>query len=308
MGSTGLVIVAFLAIFLLIASGGLLLFYREAMLERIAKAIAPNEKPKETDFRSTLQQTGSNLGGVVGQFEKVLPKSAAETSVAQQRLIRAGYRDDAAIKLLYGTKALVPITLCLVVFLSGLAKDNGFFFYAAALGLGYLGPDFWLGWRIGQRQKKIRMGLPDVLDLLVICIEAGLSLDQATARTSAELAKAHPALSDELNIVVLEQRAGRPRSECWKNMADRTDVDSLRNLVSVLVQSEQFGTSIAKTLRVHSETLRTQRIQKVEEMAAKTTVKLIFPLVLFIFPSLFLVVLGPAAILMSESFKQLLTH
>ena len=154
----------------------------------------------------------------------------------------------------------------------------------------------------------IRRGLPDVLDLLVICIEAGLSLDMATSRTSEELMDAQPAICDELSIVVLEQRAGKPRADCWKNMAERTQVDSLRNLVSVLVQSEQFGTSIAKTLRTHSDTLRTQRIQKVEEMAAKTTVKLIFPLVLFIFPSLFVVVLGPAAILMSESFAKIFNH
>jgi tight adherence protein C len=118
--------------------------------------------------------------------------------------------------------------------------------------------------------------------------------------------QAQPAICDELNIVVLEQRAGRPRADCWKHLAERTDVDSLRNLVTVLIQSEQFGTSIAKTLRVHSDTLRTQRIQKVEEMAAKTTVKLVFPLVLFIFPSLFLVVLGPAMITMSDSFNSLL--
>jgi tight adherence protein C len=144
--------------------------------------------------------------------------------------------------------------------------------------------------------------LPDVLDLLIICIEAGLGLDQATARTAHELERSHKAISDELGVVVLEQRAGRPRSDAWRHMAERTDVDIIRNLVTMLVQSEQFGTSIAKTLRTHSETLRTQRVQSVEERAAKTTVKLIFPLVLFIFPCLFLVTLGPAAILMSESF------
>jgi len=177
--------------------------------------------------------------------------------------------------------------------------------YIAAVGIGFLVPDFWLGRQITKRQAKIRRGLPDVLDLLVICIEAGLSLDQATKRTTEELMSAQPAICDELNIVVLEQRAGRPRADCWKHLAERTDVDSLRNLVSVLIQSEQFGTSIAKTLRVHSDTLRTTRIQKVEEMAAKTTVKLVFPLVLFIFPSLFLVVLGPAMITMSESFQTL---
>jgi tight adherence protein C len=127
-------------------------------------------------------------------------------------------------------------------------------------------------------------------------------MDQATARTAQELTLSQPELCDELNIVVLEQRAGRARSEAWKNMAERTDVDSVKNLVSIMVQTEQFGTSIAKMLRVHSETLRTQRVQMVEEMAAKTTVKLVFPLVLFIFPAIFVVTLGPAAIVMMESF------
>jgi tight adherence protein C len=196
--------------------------------------------------------------------------------------------------------------LSILALASGLANNNPFFVYAIALGLGFLAPDFWLGRRISTRQASIRRGLPDVLDLLVICIEAGLSMDQATSRTAEELALAHPAVCDELGIVVLEQRAGRARSDAWKQFADRTGVDSVRNLVTVLIQSEQLGTSVAKTLRVHSDTLRTQRRQKVEEQAAKTTVKLVFPLVLFIFPSLFLVTLGPAAIIMAESFKRYL--
>jgi tight adherence protein C len=144
--------------------------------------------------------------------------------------------------------------------------------------------------------------------LLVVCIEAGQSLDQATLRTAEELHLGHRAITDELGIVVLEMRAGRPRIEAWKHFAERTGVDSIRNLVSVLTQSEQFGTSVAKTLRVHSETLRTQRRQKVEEQAAKTSVKLVFPLVFFIFPSLFLVTLGPAIITIADSFKTFLKH
>ena len=143
---------------------------------------------------------------------------------------------------------------------------------------------------------------------MVICIEAGQSLDQATVRTAEELRAAQPAISDELGVVVLEQRAGRARTDAWRQFAERTAVDTVRNLVSVLVQSEKFGTSIAKTLRVHADTLRTQRRQKVEEQAAKTTVKLVFPLVFFIFPSLFVVVLGPACIVITESFKTFLTH
>jgi len=298
-----IVFFAFIIAFLLIASGGLLLFYREQMVQRLTSVIFPEQKKE--NLLSTIQQSGFSLSGVVEHLEKIIPKSQAEVGVTQQRMIRAGFRNESAINVFYGAKVLVPAILCTILLVTGFANSNPVFMYIAAVGIGFLMPDFWLGRQITNRQAKIRRGLPDVLDLLVICIEAGLSLDQATKRTTEELMSAQPAICDELNIVVLEQRAGRPRSECWKHLAERTDVDSLRNLVSVLVKSEQFGTSIAKTLRVHSDTLRTTRIQKVEEMAAKTTVKLVFPLVLFIFPSLFLVVLGPAMITMSESFQTL---
>jgi tight adherence protein C len=297
------VFITFGAVFLLVASGGMLLFYREAMLERISDVINPQTKKQKT-LMGTIQQTGLSIGGVVEQFQNVLPKSQAEVSVVLQRLTRAGYRKESAVKIFYGSKVLVPLLLCALALVSGIGNLS-FFIYIAALGLGFLAPDFWLGRQISKRQKKIRRGLPDVLDLLIICIEAGLSLDQATSRTAEELRNAQPELCDELGIVVLEQRAGRPRAEAWRHMSERTDVDCVRNLVSMLVQSEQFGTSIAKTLRVHSDTLRTQRVQAVEEAAAKTTIKLIFPLVFFIFPSLFLVALGPAVISMMDSFKLL---
>ncbi len=296
-----LVIVSFCVVFLLIASGALLVFYRDALPQRIADAINP--RPKKRNVMSAIRESGLSIGGVVEHFEQVLPKSQAEISVALQRLTRAGYRNESAVRVFYGYKVFVPIALCAVALLSGLASLSPFFIYASCLGMGFLAPDFWLGRKIKNRQKRMERGLPDVLDLLVICIEAGLSLDQATARTAQELKKAQPELCDEFGILVLEQRAGRPRSDAWKHLAERTGVDSLRNLVSVLVQSEQFGTSVAKTLRVHSDTLRTQRMQAVEEMAAKTSVKLVFPLVFFIFPALFLVTLGPAVILMMESFK-----
>ena len=302
----GLAAFTFLFLFLLIASGGLILFYRPVMIQRISAVIAP--RPKQASIRGTLEHTGSTLGTMLGQFEKVVPKSKAEMSVVQQRLVRAGFRNDSAVSLFYGAKFVVPFVLCFLAFVTGIWRYSPFLVYMVALGLGYLLPDFWLGNRMAARQASIRRGLPDVLDLLVICIEAGLSLDQATSRTAEELAIAQPAICDELGIVVLEQRAGLPRATAWKNFADRTNVESVRNLVSVLVQSEKFGTSVAKTLRVHSDTLRTQRRQKVEEQAAKTTVKLVFPLVLFIFPSLFLVTLGPAAIKVMESFNKYLIH
>jgi tight adherence protein C len=299
-------ILTFFAIFLLIASGGALLFYREAALRRISEAINP--RPKERKLKETVREAGASIGTIVERFENLMPKSEQEVSIMRQRLTRAGYRDESAIKFFYGTKVLMPLLLAAVALFSGLGSRSPFLIYVLALGGGFLAPDFWLGKKIEKRQKKIARGLPDVLDLLVICMEAGLSLDQATARTTHELKSSHPELSDELGVLVLEQRAGCARADSWKHLSARTGVESLRNLVSTLVQSEQFGTSVAKVLRVHADTLRQQRIQMVEELAAKTSVKLVFPLVLFIFPALFVVTLGPAAIIMMESFSSLNNH
>lgn len=293
----------FFVVFILIASAGLLLFYREAMLQRISEAVTL--RPKRGNLASVLHQTGASLSGAMGHLERLLPRSQKEVSVVQQRLIRAGYRSESASNTFYGSKVLLPLVLCAVVAITGIGREDPFVMYVLALALGFLAPDFWLGRRIKARQDAIRRGLPDALDLLVICIEAGQSLDKATARAAEELKEVRPAVSDELGIVVLEQRAGRPRTDAWRHFAERSDVDAVRNLVSVLLQSEQFGTSASKTLRVHSDTLRMQRRQKVEEQAAKTTVKLVFPLVFFIFPSLFLVTLGPAMIVITQNFHTL---
>ena len=298
-------ILTFLAVFLLIGTGGALLFYREVMIQRIGEAINPRAKQQQKNLTTVIKETGSSVSHIVERFEQMLPKSDAEVSIVMLRLTRAGYRGEHAVKIFYGCKVLVPLSLCLIAAVSGLANLGPFFVYLMALGGGFLAPDFWLGKKISARQKKITRGLPDVLDLLVICMEAGLSLDQATARTAQELSTSQPELCDELSVVVLEQRAGRARSDAWKHMSDRTGVESLKNLVSMLVQTEQFGTSIAKMLRVHADTLRVQRVQMIEELAAKTSVKLVFPLVLFIFPALFLVTLGPAAIVMMDSFSTL---
>lgn len=300
-----IIILSFCAVFLLAVGVGLFLTNRDVMLARIQEVINPEQKKKK-NLAEKLEQTKSSLGTVMGSLDSLLPKSQAEVSVQQLRMIRAGYRSDQAVKMLFGCKVLMPLLLCAIALVTGLSKLSPFFVFATCLGVGFIGPDFWLGKRIAARQKRIRKGLPDVLDLMVVCVEAGLSLDQATMRTAEELKLAQPDLCDELGLVVLEQRAGRARSDAWRNLADRTDEEGLRNMVSMLVQSEQLGTSVAKTLRVHSETLRTQRVQHVEEQAAKTSVKLVFPLVFFIFPALFVVTLGPAAILMMDAFKQLL--
>ena len=297
----GVAVVAFVGVFALIAAVLLLVFYRETIQSRISAVINP-QVAKQKSLKATILDTRSALGGVVERFERVVPRSEAEAGQVRSRLIRAGYREDNAVKFYYSAKVLVPLVLCIIVSITGYAS---MFLYIVCCGVGFLAPDLWLSRMISRRQYKIRKGLPDVLDLLVICVEAGLSLDQATARTAEELKNSQPVLSDEFGVVALEQRAGAPRAEAWKHLADRTGVDSIRNLVSMLIQSEQFGTSVAKTLRVHSDTLRTKRVQEIEEKAAKLSVKLIFPLAFFIFPSLFLITLGPAMLIMMDSFKGL---
>ncbi len=297
---------AFTAVFILIGSAGLLLFYREAMLSRLSQAISPGREKKWPSFLR-IDHAGRSLRAVIQPFEKILPKSPQEVSVVQQRLIRAGFREDAHPNIFYGTKVLVPLLLFALVILSGVTRYfSPFFACLMALAVGYLAPDFWLGRRIKNRQLNIRLGLPDFLDLMVICIEVGLSLDYALDRAVKELQVAQPDICDEFGLLILEQRAGRSRVDSWKNLAERVDLDVIRTLASSIIQADQFGTSISKTLRVYSDTLRTQRRQRVEEIAAKTAVKLVFPLVLFIFPPLFIVALGPAALAMMDTFNALL--
>ena len=256
-----------------------------------------------TGIRST-----ASLARAVDPFQKLLPRSPEEVSVAQRRLILAGYRKDVHVDIFYGAKVLVPLSLVVLATVTGAYEYGPFFVYALAAGLGFLLPDYWLGNRISARQFKIKLALPEALDLMVVCIEAGLGLDQAILRVSDELRLSQPELTDEFNLLNLEQRAGRPRADAWKNLAERTDVESVRGLVSMLMQADHFGTSIAKSLRIHSEVLRTQRRQEAEEQAAKTTVKLVFPLVLFIFPSLFVVVLGPSMIKLLDAFDKYLLN
>jgi tight adherence protein C len=219
----GIVVFSFAVIFLLIVSGGLLLFYRQAVFQRIASVVTPDEK--NSGFLNSMQRSGFSVDSAVAYIGQVLPRTEAETSVVEKRLVRAGYRKPSAIRIFYSAKLIVPLSLCFVAWVTGVGNSSPFFVYTTALALGFLLPDFWLGRMISTRQMKIRLGLPDVLDFLVICIEAGLSMDQATARTAEELKISHPAVSDELDLVVLEQRAGRARSDAWKQFAERTDVD-----------------------------------------------------------------------------------
>jgi tight adherence protein C len=291
-------------LFSLLVVGGLVMFYRGNMAKQLTHAISTG-RAEEGVLARLRSKPATSLETVVSPFQKVLPRSTAEVTVIQQRLIRAGFRETAHLNIFYGLKVLVPAGLAFLATVTGLYEQGAFFVYAVAVGIGFLVPDFALGNMISARQLNIRLGLCDFLDLMVVCIEAGLSLDQSMIRTSEELGTIHPALADELGLVILEQRAGLARSEAWTHLAERTDIPAIRTLVSLLIQADQFGTSVAKTLRTHSDTLRTQRRQHVEEQAAKTTVKLVFPLVLFIFPSIFVVTLGPAFLLMADAFSTL---
>jgi len=301
-----ILIIAFLGTFGFVLSAGLLLFYRNTIRERLSAMGDERLGPSSGSLLSLFHPRKGAMEQMVRPFQNVLPRSTQEVSVVQKRLIRAGFRKDSAVNMFYGVKVLVPLSLSLLVTLTGVYTWGPFFVYALAAGLGFLLPDFWLGNRIANRQLRIRLGLPEALDLMVICSEAGLSLDQALLKVSQELRFSQPEIADEFGLLMLEQKAGRPRDEALKGLADRTDIDSLRALVNTLIQADTFGTSIAKTLRVYSDSMRTRRRQQAEERAAKTTVKLVFPLVFFIFPSFFVVALGPAMISMYDGFAKFL--
>jgi tight adherence protein C len=222
-----------------------------------------------------------------------------------RRLAAAGYRKAVHADLFFLSKLALPIVAGLAAFL--LIRENTFVWIMIAAAFGFLAPDLWLSRMVSARQERIRLSIPDALDLLVICMEAGLGLDQAILRVGQELKISHKDLSEEFVLIGLEQRAGKPRLEAWKNMSDRVGVESVRQFVQMLVQTERFGTPISKSLSAFSDALRIRRRQQAEEMAAKTTIKMIPPLVLFIFPNLFIVLLGPACIMIYRNLSRVLS-
>ena len=222
-----------------------------------------------------------------------LPTSRGTVKRLRREMVMAGFDSARAGALFSMTELVLPVLLGAGSFFyfSGGQRWIGAVFGVAA---GYLGPGFLLGMRIKKRKKQIENGLADTLDLLVLCLEAGSSLDQAIVKASEELGVAYPALGDQLNILISEMRAGKPRLEAFRGLADRTHVDDVRALVAMLIQTDKFGTSVAQALRTHAEVCRTKRRQRAEERAQKVGVKLVFPLVFCLFPALYVVMLGPA--------------
>jgi tight adherence protein C len=237
----------------------------------------------------------------VKRFQQVVPKSPKEMTKARRRLSTAGYRSVTAAVVYSGAELILPFVFAgLILIFFGMSK-----WHVALLGAatGYALPGVWLSRKTSLRQKQIRNGLPDALDLLIVCIEAGSGIDQAIVKASDELDISYPALAEEMRLISTEMRAGKPRLEAFKNFASRTKVEEVRSLVAMLIQTDRFGTSVAQALRTHAEVARTKRRQNAEERAAKIGVKLVFPLVLCLFPSLYVAILGPAVVDYIKVFK-----
>jgi tight adherence protein C len=269
--------------------------------ERLAKLWKPPVREDKSHFRERQKEKVARwLQGLA----KYLPSSAKSSAKTQRMMVRAGFRRPETATILKASKVVLTTGLLSLVYFTGVYESNPFFILLAAGMAGFFLPDIWVTIRIKKRQNVIRLALADALDLMVICVEAGLALDQALLRVAHELKVAHPALSEELNIVSAEIRLGKSRIEALRALGQRTDVDDIKALVAMLIQTDRFGTSVAQSLRVHSDNVRSKRRQRAEEAAAKTTVKMVPALVFFIFPALFVVILGPAVITIMRQFMQ----
>ncbi len=253
------------------------------------------DAPQESMFVRITQQIG----------EKV-PISPQDATVARRYLTAAGCRSDSAVKVYYGSKVIFSLLLFLLalIFRDTITSNSILRIVVVIAGAlaGYFGPTLVLERMVKNRQEKLRLSLPDALDLMVVCVEAGLGLDQAIRSVSEELRLTHKEISDELSLVTLEMRAGKRRADALRNLADRTGEPELRKLVAILVQADRFGTSIADSLRTHSDFMRVRRRQDAEERAGKVGVKLVFPIFFFLLPSMLVVAAGPGLL---QVFKQL---
>lgn len=286
----------------------------------VALVILTQFNTKTLQDRLQIVKTGGTVESEIDQKSKVspwvgriieltkpvaklsVPKEGWENSQLRIRFMNAGYRSDTAPMVFFMAKTvltfLLPAIFILYVMISGAdyAADMLLLFIITSAGLGYFLPNIFLERRIAYRKREILDSFPDAMDLIIVCVESGLGLDAALARVSEEMHMISPILGEELHLINLELRAGSSRERALRNLALRTGVEDIDTLVAMLVQSDRFGTSVAQALRVHAENLRTKRRLRAEEAAAKIALKLLFPLIFFIFPSMLLVLLGPALI------------
>jgi len=280
---------------------------QEHLLRRMSGRRAHQES--DTITRSSQVSTARQMLERVAPYamKPVMPKSDEEMSNLREKLAQAGLRRETSVRYFLASKTLIGILLAVaalvVCWSKGYSPKQMIGYFTMAGGVGFMLPNIWLMLAVSQRQTKIRNGLPDSLDLLVVSVESGLALDASLQRVGDEMHNVHGELSEELRITSLETQMGVPRSEALENMARRCGLEEMQALVAVITQAEKFGTSVAKALRTQADTLRVKRRQKAEERAQKTTVKLMLPLILFIFPSIFVVLVGPAAMKILEAFK-----
>jgi tight adherence protein C len=289
-----LTIAVFLMVTFTVSAIGMKIWARpKEAIDRVTGAALEQEEVQQTHPSLAFQDMVRKLGNL-------LPASPKDVGVVQRQLIRAGIRTPNALKFLYGTKVLMGIAFPLLVGFgvatSNAAPENKVMIILAAAAMGFFGPNEYLRLKMKKRQKAVRRGLPNALDLMVVCVESGLGLDQAIIQVAKELQHAEPAISEEFGLVNLELKAGKRRVDALRNLADRTAVDDLKKLVAVLIQADRFGTGIAASLRSHSDYMRVQARQVAEEKAAKLGVKLVFPIFFCILPSLFVVTVGPVVV------------
>ncbi len=257
--------------------------------------VVTSERPDKRTIRSK-EVAKDKLLSMARAFRARLGLS--EDEKLRQRFVSAGLKGGSQLDLYFTARFVGPAAGAIG---GSFIHTNTAFWCLALAAVGYLLPDIWLTRAVKKRQKKIQKGIPDAIDLLVICVEAGLGLDQALLRIGQEIAVSYPELNEEFNQVNLEQRAGKPRLDAWQSLADRTKLEEFQSLVTMLQQTDRFGTPIVRALSRYSEEIRTARRQRAEEAAAKTKIKILFPLVFFIFPCLFIVLLAPAILTLSAN-------
>ncbi|RPJ61386.1 MAG: type II secretion system F family protein [Acidobacteria bacterium] len=285
-----LLIVAGLLLFVTIFAAGCALFAEKRNLMRPVQAETVGTRP------SVGRRLLARSERVLKPLGQLIPRPAEEMSKQELRLVQAGIRRKDARPLFYGTQVGLALACIAAFAVTGYLASNIFLFLVLSVFLGALIPDAWLRSRTASRKDRLQLALPDALDLMVVCVEAGLGLDQTIVRIGEEIRGAHKDLSDEFRLYNMEVNAGRSRVDALRNLARRTGLEDLRSLVAVLIQTDRFGTSIAHSLRVFSESMRVKRRQRAEERAAKMAVKMTVPMVFFVFPTIFIVVLGPGII------------
>jgi len=287
-------------------------FYRKQLTRASLKSVTKIHKKMNTRLVDDISRlTNSRWGKVFEALTKLsLPSDEGwQDSNIKLKFIRAGYRDSRTIFIFYGLKTILFIFLPLIVgiltsiFSSSIETAELFIYIFFLAMIGYFLPELFLRFKTIQREDEMQNVLPDFLDLLVICAESGMGIDAALTRVSKEIVRSSTALAEELHLGMLEIRAGVVRAEALKNLGLRINLENMYNLISILNQVDRLGTSLGDSLRIQSEIMRTNRLQRAEELAAKIPVKMLFPLIFFMFPAIFIVIIGPAIIQMKGIFE-----